>query len=302
MKAVVLHQYGGPEELKYEDFPEPTPGPGEVLVRVHAASINPVDWKMRSGAAKERFPVTFPGVLGRDVAGTVEQLGEGVTGFAVGDQVLAVTWATYAELCIVKAAELSKMPDGLDFTDAAAVPLVALTGQQLITLGAKAQRGETILLSGALGSVGRCALFTALELGVNVIAGVRKHQIAEALALGAAQAIDLDEEDAIRGLGHVDAVADTIGHHTGTLLLDTVRPGGNFGSVVGPPAGAVDYPNVHVHAFMAHPDAATVVHFAEAVFDSRLKLPIGLILPLSKAGEGQTAAEKEGSGKVVLTP
>jgi NADPH:quinone reductase-like Zn-dependent oxidoreductase len=302
MKAAVLHQYGGPEELKYEDFPDPKPGPGEVLVRVRAASINPVDWKIRSGAAKERFPVTFPTVLGRDVAGVVEALGQGVSGFTVGERVLAVAWATYAELCLVKGADLARMPDGLDFPNAAALPLAAITGHQLIHDAAKVEKGQTVLITGALGSVGRCALFAAREAGAHVIAGVRKQQVAEALALGAAEAIDLGDENAILALDHVDAVADTVGHDLATRLLAKVKPGGNFGSVLGPVAGSSDYPDVHVNPIMAHPDPATVVHFAEAVSSGDLQIPIGLTLPLAQAAEGQTRAEKGGIGKVVLTP
>ena len=114
MKAVVLHEYGPPSKLKYEDFPDPKPGPGEVLVAVRAASLNPIDWKMRSGAAKERFPVTFPAILGRDFAGIVRELGDGVKDFAIGDRVFGLGWGTYAELCVVKAAELAKIPEGLE--------------------------------------------------------------------------------------------------------------------------------------------------------------------------------------------
>ena len=307
MKASVLHEYGPASNLKYEDFADPRPGPGEVLVKVLAASINPVDWKIRSGAAKERFPVTFPAILGRDVAGTVAALGDGVTGLHIGDKVMALTWATYAELCIVKAADLTLVPQpngghALDLTTAAAVPLVALTGDQLIRDAAKVQKGQTIVITGALGSVGRCALFCALELGARVIAGVRKQQIDEALALGAVAAIDLDDETSIASLGIVDAVADTVNHEVAMQLIAKVRPGGCFGSVLGPPANAALHPTVQVNAIMAHPDAATIVHYAEAVRDGRLKLPIDRILSLAKADEGQAAAEKGGIGKVILTP
>src|ERR1700761_9167414 len=106
MKAAVIHEYGSPKVLKYEDASDPKPGPGEVLVRMQAVSINPVDYKMRSGAAKDRFPVNFPGILGRDVAGVVRELGEGVKNFAEGDRVFALSHHTYAELVIVKAEEL----------------------------------------------------------------------------------------------------------------------------------------------------------------------------------------------------
>ena len=306
MKAVVLHEYGGPSKLKYEDFEDPKPGAGEVLVEVLSVSINPVDWKMRSGAAKDRFPVTFPGILGRDVAGNVREVGESVNGFKVGDAVFAVAHATYAQLCVVKAEELAHIPAAngdkvINMTTAATIPLVAITGDQLIRLGAKAEKGQTIFLSGALGSVGRVALYCALEMGVKVIAGVHKKQIDEALKLGAIAAIDISDKDAIASLGIVDAVADTVGGEIGAMLIAKVRPRGNFGSVVGPPTNAALHPTVQVNAFMAHPDPAALVHYAEAVRDGKLEIPVDRIIPLGEAGEGQAAAEKGGIGKVVLT-
>lgn len=301
MKAVVLHEYGGPSKLKYEDFEDPKPGPGEVLVRVQAVSVNPVDWKMRSGDAKDRFPVNFPGILGRDVAGVVRELGPDVKGFKAGDRVFALAHATYAELCVVKASELALIPEGLDITTAAAVPLVSLTGDQLIRRATNVQKDQTIVLTGALGSVGRCALFAALEIGAKVIAGVRKSQKDEAISLGATAAIDLNDDKDIASLGIVDGVADTVNHDIAAKLIAKVKPGGNFGSVLGPPSNAALHPTVHVNAIMAVPDPATVVHYAEAIRDGKLKLPIDRILPLADAGEAQALGEKGGIGKIVLT-
>ncbi len=301
MKAAVLHEYGGPSKLKYEDFPDPQPGAGEVLVSVKAASLNPVDWKMRSGAAKERFPVNFPGILGRDVAGLVRSVGEGVEDFKEGDRVFALAHSTYAELCVVKASDLAKIPEGLEMTTAAAVPLVSLTGDQLIRRAANVQAGQTIVLTGAAGSVGRCALFAALEIGANVIAGVRKKQIGEAISLGAFEAIDLDDDTAIAKLGVVDAVADAVGGEIATKLIAKVKPGGIFGSVLGPPSNAAMHPTVQVQPMMAVPDPPTVVHYAEAIRDGKLKLPIDRMMPLAEAGEAQAVAEKGGVGKIVLT-
>jgi len=302
MKAIVLHEYGPASNLKYEDFADPKPGAGEVLVRVQAASLNPIDWKLRSGAAKAIFPLSFPAVLGRDVAGTVRELGEGVENFAVGDRVFALSHATYAELCVVKAADLAKIPDGLEMTTAAAIPLVALTGDQLIRKAANLQPGQTILLTGAMGSVGRCALFAALEIGAHVIAGVRKHKMDEAMVLGAIAAIDINDNASIAALGALDGVADTVGGSIAAKLIAKVKPGGIFGTVVGPPTNAALHPTVKVNHIMASPDAATIVHYAEAVRDGKLKLPIDRVLPLAKAAEAQTAAEKGGIGKVILTP
>src|SRR5260370_8918775 len=134
MKAVVVHKYRGPEELKFEEFPDPVPDAGEVLVRIAATSINPFDIMRRSGAAKDAAPIKFPGVVGVDLSGTILQVGPGVSGFAVGDQVFAMAGQTYAELCVVKASSLAKIPAGLDLIEAAALPLVTPTGHQFLPL------------------------------------------------------------------------------------------------------------------------------------------------------------------------
>jgi len=302
MKAVVLHEYGPPSKLKYEDVLDPKPGRGEVLIAVRAASLNPIDWKMRSGVAKEHFPVTFPAILGRDLAGIVRELGEGVKNFAIGDRVFALAWGTYAELCVVKASELAKIPDGLDMTVAATVPLVSVTGDQLIRKATSVQPGQTIVLTGAVGSVGRCALFAASEIGANVIAGVRKSQIVEAKSLGATEAIDLSDDSAIAKLGTVDGVADAVGGDVASKLLGKVKPGGNYGSLVGPPKDAALHPTVNIRPMTAQPDPATYVHYGEAIRDGKLQIPIDRIVPLSDAAAAQAAGEKGGVGKIVLTP
>jgi NADPH:quinone reductase-like Zn-dependent oxidoreductase len=302
MKAVVLHEYGSASKLKYEDFADPVPAADEVLVRVQAVSLNPVDWKMRSGAAKERFPVSFPAILGRDLAGVVRELGADVKNFKVGDRVFALSHSTYAELAVVKASDLALIPDGVDITTASTVPLVSVTGDQLIRSGAKVQSGQTIVITGTLGSVGRCALFAALEIGAKVIAGVRKKQIDEAIALGAFAAIDLSDDKSIASLGIVDAVADTLNGEIATKLIAKVKPGGIFASVVAPPSNAALHPTIQVNPIMATPDPKTFIHYAEAIRDGKLKLPVDRIMPLAEAGEAQAIAEKGGTGgKIILT-
>src|SRR5271170_7096360 len=124
MKAIVVHEYGGPEVLKFEEDTDPVPGPGEVLVRVAVASVNPIDYKRRAGLTKDFYPLQVPGLIGVDMAGTVAKVGPGVEGFSAGDQVFAMADDTYAELCVVKAAVLAKVPKGLDLIQAAALPLV----------------------------------------------------------------------------------------------------------------------------------------------------------------------------------
>ena len=159
MKAIVVHQYGGPEVLKFEDYPDPVPGPGEVLVRVAATSVNPIDYKRRAGLTKDFYPINFPGLIGVDVSGTVVKVGPGVEGFSAGDQVFAMADNTYAELCVVKAAILAKVPKGLDLVQAAALPLVTTTGNQLVSAtGIKA--GQTVLVAGA---AGKCRAFGGIH-------------------------------------------------------------------------------------------------------------------------------------------
>lgn len=300
MKAVVLHEYGGPSKLKYEDFDDPVAGPGEVLVRVAASSVNPVDWKMRSGAAKDRFPVQFPGILGRDISGTVRALGEGVTGFAPGDKVMALGKAAYAELAVVKATELTLVPEGLDLVEAAALPLVTLTGEQLITRGTEIKQGETVLVAGAVGGVGRAAVYTAMKAGAFVIAGVRTAQLEAAAEIHANAYIALDDKDAMAQLGFIDAVADAVGHETAQMLMGKVKQGGVFASVLGPPANAAMHSTVKVVPVMVKPDAAKLRELAEDVVAGRLVIPIDRMIALADAGEGQAAAEKGGIGKVLL--
>jgi NADPH:quinone reductase-like Zn-dependent oxidoreductase len=301
MKAIVLHEYGPPENLKYEDFEDPKPGPGEVLVRVAAVSINPVDWKMRSGEAKARFPLEFPAIIGRDLSGVVREVGEGVTGFEPGDKVFALANHTYAELCVVKASELAKIPDGIELVHAAALPLVTLTGEQLIRIGTGIRSGQTILITGALGGVGRSAVRVAKDAGAKVIAGVRAKQLKEAESLGADHVLALDDEKAIEKLGLIDAVADTINHETAEKLIGKVTPGGIFASVLGPPANAALHPQVKVVPVMCKPDPERMVKLAEDVKKKRLTIPIDRMIPLADAGQGHRVAEKGGIGKVILT-
>jgi len=300
MKAVVLHEYGGPSKLKYEDVADPVAGNGEVLVRLASTSINPVDYKLRSGAYKEFMPLTFPAILGHDVSGLVRSVGPGVTRFTPGDKVMALASKTYAELAVVKAAELAHVPDGLDLVEAAALPLVTLTGTQLIIRGTGIRAAQTVLVSGALGSVGRSAVHAAKQAGATVIAGVRKRQVEEARSLGADQIVALDDTAAMEKLGFLDAVADTVGGTTAQALIGTVKPGGVFASVLGPPANAKLNPTVRVVPVQVAGDAAMLRALAEDVAAKRLVIPIDRIIPLADAGEGQAAAEKGGIGKVLL--
>ena len=299
MKAVVVHQYGGPEVLKFEDYPDPVPGPGEVLVCVAATSVNPIDYKRRAGLTKDFYPLTFPGLIGVDLAGTILKGGPGVEGFSVGDKVFAMADNTYAELCVVKAAMLAKVPMGLDLIQAAALPLVTITGNQLMSAtGIKA--GQTVMVVGAVGNVGRSAVFTAKQRGATVIAGVLKRQIDEAKTVGADQVVPTDDDTAIASLSPLDAIADTVGGGTAEKLIAKVKAGGVYASVVEAPQNAAKYPSVRMAHVFSKFDRKTLESMAEAVRDGKLVIPISQKLPLNGAAEAQAEAEKGGVGKILL--
>ena len=299
MKAIVVHEYGGPEVLKFEEYPDPLPGRGEVLVRVAAASVNPIDYKRRAGLTKDFYPIQFPGLIGVDMSGTVVNVGPGVEAFTAGNRVFAMADNTYAELCVVKADVLADIPEGLDLIHAAALPLVTTTGNQLLSAtGIKA--GQTVMVVGAQGNVGRSAVFTAKDRGAIVIAGVLKRQMDEAKTVGADQVVATDDDTAIANLPMLDAVADAVGGRTAEKLITKVKPGGVFASVVGAPQNAGTYPSVRVAPVFSKFDRNTLQFMAEAVRDGKLVIPIGPKLPLSKAAEAQALAEKGGIGKVLL--
>ena len=236
MKAVVLHEYGGPEKLKYEEWEDPHAGDGQILVRVTAAGINPIDWKIRSGAMKDFMPMKLPTILGYDYSGVVRSVGKGVEGFAVGDKVFGRAGKAYAELLLADLAGLSKLPKGLDPIQAAALPVVLNTGEQLIVEAGKVQAGQSVVITGAVGSVGRTAVWVAKKLGAHVIAGVRGSYKKAAEELGADAIFALDSRQEVESLGLVDVVADTIGGSVGEALMAKVKAGGIFASVVGPPS------------------------------------------------------------------
>jgi NADPH:quinone reductase-like Zn-dependent oxidoreductase len=302
LKAVRLYEYGGPEKLKFEDnVPEPMLGADLVLIEAAAASVNPIDWKIRSGARQKDFPLQLPAILGRDVSGVVRAVGGNIRTFKPGDRVLAATEATYAEFVAVEGSVLTHLPDGLDIVDAAAIPLVVLTGEQLVRLAARAQYGQTIIVSGALGGVGRAAVHSAKKLGVKVIAGVRASQLADAEALGVSATVAIDDEAAIAKLAMVDGVADTVGGETAAKLFAKVKNGGSFGyASVFPEGVSATNPAVTVTRVFARPDASKVREFADDIRDGKFVLPIGHRLPLHDAGQAHALGQKGGSGKIIL--
>jgi NADPH:quinone reductase-like Zn-dependent oxidoreductase len=300
MRAVVLPSYGEAERLELREIAEPTPGPDEIKVHVAAAGINPIDWKLRSGAYKAYMPLDLPAILGRDVSGEVVAVGPHVTDFHVGERVLGVVKHGYADFVVAPVSAWAEVPAKLDLVDAAALPLVLLTGAQLVEDAAQIKKGDAVLVTGAVGSVGRVAVFAAKARGAVVWAGVRAEHEVEAAKLGVHGVVALDDERQIDALPELDALADTVGGQTTQMVLRKLKKGGRIGSVVGEPEGAKDR-GFAVRAFLARPDSRRLAELVADVAAGELVIPIAKRFPLDEAAEAQRLAEQGGVGKVLLT-
>jgi NADPH:quinone reductase-like Zn-dependent oxidoreductase len=239
MKAVLLTSHGGPEMLRYGDAPDPTAGPGEVLVDIHAASLNAADYKVRLGGSG--YNVEFPHILGRDFSGVVGAIGTGVTDFAVGDAVFGVTdqgiEGAYAEKIAIKAAIVARKPERLGHAEAAALGLTSLTALWAIEDTAHLKAGETILIQGSAGGVAGFAIQLAKHLGAKVIttASAANHDYVR--RLGADQVIDYNIEDFTKTVANCDVVFDTVGGDVRAGSYTVLKPGGRLVWIAPAPPG-----------------------------------------------------------------
>ncbi len=240
MKASQLQNYG-PGGVKFSDSVEkPTLKPDQVLVKVHAAGVNPFDWKIREGYMKEFIPMTLPATLGGDLAGTVEEIGEDVEGFAIGDEVFGQADATsgkgsYAEFAPVRAASLLKKPASLDYVTAAAYPLASSSAYQALVDHIGLAKGQKILIHGAAGGIGSFAVQIAHSIGAEVIATAGADDVEYMKALGASQVIDYKNEDFSSVVSGCDAVFDTVGGDTYVRSFEVLKKGGVLVSMVEQP-------------------------------------------------------------------
>jgi NADPH:quinone reductase-like Zn-dependent oxidoreductase len=301
MKAVLLHGYGSVDELVYEEVPIPLAGPGEVLVKMASTSINPIDYKIRRGDMKEIMPLQLPFIPGYDLAGQVVALGEGVTTIKLDALVMGVTDHTDAEYVVCKAGILAPIPVGLDPNEAGAFPLVLQTGAQLIELGVAPRSAGRVLITGALGSVGRTAVHVAKQHGAYVIAGVRSNQRAEAEKLGVDEVVAVDDESQLSSLNEVDAVADTVGREVIDRLIPHIRKNGVLATVIGRPKSA-DGRDLQVHEVWSEPDPKRLQALAGELARGEFTIPISKRLKLAEIRQAHTLAEKGGGGKIVITP
>jgi NADPH:quinone reductase-like Zn-dependent oxidoreductase len=312
MKAVRIHAYGGPEVLRYEDAPKPTPAAGDVLVRVHAAGINPVDYKIRQGHMQSFIPLKLPAILGWDLSGVVEELGPGVSGFAVGDAVYGrpdiLRDGAYAEYIAVRAAEIAPKPASLDHIHAASVPLAALTAWQSLfeamgpSEAAGLSAGQTVLVHAAAGGVGTFAVQLAKWKGARVI-GTGSAGNAEFLReLGVDTFIDYNVTRFENVVHDVDVVYDTIGGETQERSWGVLRKGGILVSITGQPsAERARAHGVRASSIRLQPNAAQLKELSRLIDAGTVRPIIAKVLPLSATREAHELSQTGHTrGKIVL--
>lgn len=242
MKAAQISQYGGIEVVTITaDVPKPTPKEGQVLIEVHASSINPFDWKVRKGFMQKMKQLAFPVTLGGDISGVITELGEGVTNFSVGDKVYGQAnifgsgSGAFAEFAVTSSSQIAKMPDGLDFPEAGAIPLTGVSALQVIEDHMKLQAGQKILIHGGAGGIGSIAIQIAKHLGAYVVTTASAKATEYVKSLGADEVIDYHTQKFDEILHDFDAVFDTVGEETYEKSFKVLKAGGIIVSMVAGP-------------------------------------------------------------------
>src|SRR6202040_2706959 len=306
MKAIRIHNYGGPEVLKYEDAPRPQQQAGEFLIRAHAPGWNPTDWKVREGHMKDFWPHKFPLILGWDLSGVVEELGRGVSRFKIGDEVYGVPAPTrngaYADYIVVRESELALKPNSLHHIRAAAVPLAALTAWQALFDTAQLQPGQRVLIHAGSGGVGHFAVQFAKWKGADVFATASTKNQDFLRKLGVDEPIDYTQQRFESVARNIDIVLDTIGGETQERSWSVLKKGGNLVSLVQPPSEEKAKELGVRAAFMAgHPSGAQLAEIAKLINSGGLRPVIDRIPPLSEVRRAHELSQSRHTrGKIVL--
>ena len=297
MKAVRLQSYGDVDQFRLEEAPDPVPGAGEVLVRVAFAGLNPVDLYVRQGGFA-RLNLQMPAILGIDAAGTVEAVGDSVTDYRVGDRVAGHAplkgRGTYAELVVAPVAGIAHLPDNVDFQLGAALPLVGLTGRQLVDKLGGVKAGDRVLVSGALGAVGRATVQYLKELGAVPVAGVRAERLDEGREL-AGEALDIGAG----GQPSFDYAVSAAGP-VGGQLMTLVRDGGIVAAAIPVPEEAKAGRQVRVEVIMAHDDPTMLQAVVNAAARGELEIPVERVFPLADLAEAHRALAQHPRGKILI--
>jgi len=306
MKAVRLHEYGGPEVLKYEDAQRPEPAAGEVLVRVHAAGVNPVDWKIRAGYMKAFVPYKLPMIPGWDLSGVVEAAGAGVTDWKIGDEVYSRPDlrrdGSYAEYIAVKAEELGRKPKTVDHATASAIPLAALTAWQALFDAGELKAGQRVLIHAAAGGVGTFAVQLARWKGAHVIGTASERNHAFLKDLGTDETIDYGKvrfEDVVRD---VDLVLDTMAGETRDRSWKVIKKGGILVTILGQPSKEdAEKHGVRAAGVFVQPNRAELEEIGTLVDAGKVKPIVEAVLPLKDARRAhEMNATLHTRGKLVL--
>lgn len=310
MRAIIQHEWDGPDSVRLAEVPEPHPAPTEVKVRVHAAGVNPVDYYTSGGLAYNRV-LDLPFIHGWDVAGVVEEVGYGVSRFQVGDRVFGMPWfprqaGGYAELVTAPSRHFASIPTGLSFAEAAALPLAGLTAWQMLIDVGRLTAGQRVLVSAAAGGVGHLAVQIAKARGAYVIGTARaaKHDFVR--SLGADEVVDYTATPVHDVVSDVDVVIQMFGGAAGRDALHCLRPGGVLVSAQAAwTPGLFDRARelkVHAYDYLVEPDAAGLQAIAELVADGRLRVHLAAQYPLSEAAQAlKVIGDGRTSGKIVLT-
>ena len=306
MKAIRFHKFGGLEVLKSEEVPVPVPGEDELLIKVYASSVNPVDWKIREGKRNEKFPVSLPLIPGWDVSGVVEKTGAGVYNFIRGDEVYGRPDPTkdgaFAEYMVVKAGLVSLKPKSIDHVKAAAVPLAGLTAWQGLFQFGQLQKGQKVLIHAASGGVGTFAVQFAKWKGAYVIGTASERNLDFVKQLGADEVIDYKNEKFEDRLSDIDLVFDTIGGDTQKRSLKVLKDGGRLITTLKPEnQEAAKARNIHIEGFTAQSYPNDLGQIAKLIDDGIVKPIISNVMPLAKAREAEKLSEEGHTrGKIVL--
>ena len=306
MKAVRIHAYGGPDVLTYENAPRPVPGAGEVLIRVHATTVNPFDCAVRAGYMANYFKHTLPLILGTDVSGVIEEVGAGVTGFTPGDAVYTRAGVSrdgsYAEFVLAPAADVTAKPKSLDHIQSAALPHVTLTAWQALFELANLNKDHTVLIHGAAGGVGHVAVQLAKGHGAKVI-GTAGMNYSALGSLGVDQAINYITTPFENIVHDVDVVLDTVGGETQQRSWATLKQGGILVSVIQQPSeeAAAAHGVRQAMVFASPPIAQTLTKIAQMADAGQIKPIVSTVLPLQDAQRAHQISEgKHTRGKIVL--
>jgi NADPH:quinone reductase-like Zn-dependent oxidoreductase len=299
MRAVLLSETGGPEVLHVVEVPRPEPGDGEVLIRVRAASINPIDWKYRRGLA----PKDLPAILGNDISGTVEQ--SRAEGFAEGDEVFGFApTGGYAEFATAPAGAIASKPAGVSHEQAAALPVSALTAWQALFLRGALQSGQSLLVAGAAGGVGHLAVQFGKHAGARVIGTGSARNREFVLGLGADEYVDYTSQDVTEVVHDVDVAFDTVGGETTETLVPTVREGGVIVVIAGaPPEAQAAERGVRAELLSMSVDRQELAQVAALVASGEVKVEISGTFPLDDVARAHELSESGHTrGKLILLP